>query len=1174
MNHGKPTSGAMPDRRPRRSLLRRPALAILAALLLGLVVLVPIGALSITGRGQQAGAAHQGAPSTGHITHAIELSAATTPTAWGWGNDPGNSKANSKSPVMATTGSKSSNLPPGATVTQVAAGSNGSAMALTSDGYVYAWGNNQYGQAGHPTTGEGGDDIYYSPLKVAVPGTVTAIAMGADFGMALNAAGDLYAWGYAANGELGNGSLSGNDACSTSLKLTGEQCQNKPVEVGLTSLPEGQAVEGIAAEANDALLMTTDGAVYVWGDDTYGELGNGLAGNACSGTCQDILGSAVTFSLPDGVTVQGISGGGAFALARTSAGTVYAWGDNRWGQLGTGGFTGNACNDTCENVPVESGVPGTVTVTSVSAGFEQGMATTSTGALYTWGDNTVGELGNGTTTGTTCQTSYVCDPTPAAVANLPSVSEISGGDQFSLAVTPAGATYAWGLAAVGELGNGTVKGNACSTDCQDVPLLNKMPVVGICSTCTAIAAGKDQSAAIAAPPAPTGEPPCTEQGPPSTCEQVPTATIPDNCSVDVTQALDDWINTLPVGTPNAPIEVQFASGGCYLINGMIFLRGLTDTIFNGNGATFEQQSVTSPEDDSPPTIQDPYCGIANNFGGAQAALTGAESGSPPTDIMWYVEGGCDLQFENMTIDGANSAGGTSEYEADSAFQVSGGQRVLINNDTMNTIYGDCATVFGLHEFATPGTYPSGDITIAANQCSSPGRDGFSVVFGNRVTIGGASTEAGNTIDTPTDAGIDLESDCGNPLAGEGNILIQNNTITGPAEILNGVTNAQLYQLEFANNTVSEMKVFLEPVSGGNGCTVPASPGQNITVEGNTASSDALWTDAADWNVYGEIGGYFADNTSPMCLTSQYNCADNPKTGLPYDTPFDFLETAKDAKGDPGGGFEVYENNLNGNDVKNGGQEGTLPVEADIGPKSGDSSCGNVSYGIPNSDPFPYPIDANGNFGFSPCVAYPVLLPATAQLPDLPGIDTDLAYVKPVTPKPHAETGGTSASPDISGPGNESCSKVTGTLNFDPPLINDATSTSEMALVHLTISDCTASDGAGTATTGNAALELPLATNDCTKLATTSTVPTSIAVAWSPDTVGVSQVNFEGFTPTESTDTSFRLGSSSSSSTHVQFTLSKTTAQLKAACASTAGLASVNLSTGSTYTPLGQSTASS
>ena len=512
--------------------------------------------------------------------------------------------------------------------------------------------------------------------------------------------------------------------------------------------------------------------------------------------------------------------------------------------------------------------------------------------------------------------------------------------------------------------------------------------------------------------------------------------------------------------------------------------------------------------------------------------------------------------------------------------------MLINNNTMNTIYGDCSTVFGLDEFATPGTYPAGDVTISANQCNSPGRIGFSVVFGNRVTIGGATTAYGNTILTPTDAGIDLESDCGNPLAGEGNILVRNNTITGPAEILNGVTNAQLYQLEFANNTVSEMKSFLEPVSGGTGCSVPASPGQNITIEGNTASSDALWTQPADWNIYGEIGGYIAGNTSPMCLSSQYNCADNPNTHLPYTTPFDFLETAADAKGDPGGGFEVYQNNLNGNDCATGngpycptqsGQQGTLPVEADIGPKSGDSSCGNVSSGNPSSNPFPFPIDANGNFGFSPCVSFPVLLPAVAQLPGLPGINSLLAYVKPVMPRQRPHTTGThssSATLDVAGPGNETCSKVTGTVNFDPPLTNGGTATSEMVLVHLTISSCTASNGATTATKGNAAVELPLATNNCAALAAGETVrPTSLAISWSPSKVGTSQVIFKGFTPTLGTNPSFRLGSSSSS-TYGQINAGSTTTALKSACASASGLASLSLSTGSTATPIGTTTASS
>ena len=135
--------------------------------------------------------------------------------------------------------------------------------------------------------------------------------------------------------------------------------------------------------------------------------------------------------------------------------------------------------------------------------------------------------------------------------------------------------------------------------------------------------------------------------------------------------------------------------------------------------------------------------------------------------MWYVEGGCDLEFENMTIDGANTAGGSSKYSADSAIQVSGGQRVLITSDTMNTSYGDCATVFGLHEYATPGTYPASDVTFAANQCNAPGRDGVAIVYANRVSVGGTSSTAGNIIAKPTDSGVDLESDCGNPLGGRG-----------------------------------------------------------------------------------------------------------------------------------------------------------------------------------------------------------------------------------------------------------------------------------------------------------------------------------------------------------------------------------------------------------------------
>ena len=186
------------------------------------MLLVPVGVLSVTGAGQQAGApaGHPQRP----IIHAVELSAATTPYRMGLGQRSGNSTTEQQVAGQSEDRVQASQPPPwchGHRRSPPAP--NGSAMALTSYGYVYAWGNNQYGQAGYKTTGQGGADIYYSPLKVNVPGTATAIAMGADFGLAFNASGILYAWGYAANGELGDGKLSGNDTCAKSLGLTGKQ---------------------------------------------------------------------------------------------------------------------------------------------------------------------------------------------------------------------------------------------------------------------------------------------------------------------------------------------------------------------------------------------------------------------------------------------------------------------------------------------------------------------------------------------------------------------------------------------------------------------------------------------------------------------------------------------------------------------------------------------------------------------------------------------------------------------------------------------------------------------------------------------------------------------------------------------------------------------------------------
>jgi hypothetical protein len=304
----------------------------------------------------------------------------------------------------------------------------------------------------------------------------------------------------------------------------------------------------------------------------------------------------------------------------------------------------------------------------------------------------------------------------------------------------------------------------------------------------------------------------------------PPSSIAADCSADVTQPLYDWIYSLPQGTQSSPTEVQFASGACYQIDGMLFLRGLTDFIFNGNGAIFQQTSVVlgdTPND--PPPNRYAYCG-STNFKSA--------SGTKPTgiDIMWFIEGGCDLVFENFTIEGNNvfaNPGGTQEQ--DSAFQLSGVQRALLTNDVVEAVWGDFVTVAGLHEAPSGGvSYPSTDVTISNNNFDASGRQGVAVVYGKRIAI------TGNTIKFSADSAIDLEADSTG--GKEADILVDSNTFHGYSYLLAAFTGAALSDLAFTNNSVTDTKIVIKPTS---------LVANNIAINGNIAGFTTDWSNDYD-----------------------------------------------------------------------------------------------------------------------------------------------------------------------------------------------------------------------------------------------------------------------------------------------------------------------------------------
>jgi alpha-tubulin suppressor-like RCC1 family protein len=319
---------------------------------------------------------------------------------------------------------------------------------------VYAWGDNQYGELGNGTTTNSSTPVPVTGLSGV---TVKAVAGGGLHSLAVTSTGAVYAWGFNGQGQLGNGTItSGGAANPTPAQVTGLS---------------GVNITAVAGGGGQSLAVTSTGSVYACGNNNYGQLGNGTTVN--SPTPIHVTGGGLS-----GVTVTAAAGGGAHSLALTSTGAVYAWGYNGNGELGTG-------NTTNSSTPVAvTGLSG-VDVKAVSAGADHSLALTSTGAVYAWGYNNAGQLGNGTTTNAL---TALLVPFPAD--GSATVVSISAGRFDSFALESDGSLWAWGYNYQGQYGNGTITNSL-------TPIEVYTPAGGY--GINAFAEGGDQSLAIVTP---------------------------------------------------------------------------------------------------------------------------------------------------------------------------------------------------------------------------------------------------------------------------------------------------------------------------------------------------------------------------------------------------------------------------------------------------------------------------------------------------------------------------------------------------------------------------------------------------------------------------------------------------------------------------------------------------
>lgn len=312
-------------------------------------------------------------------------------------------------------------------------------LALDSNGKVYAWGrNNDY------QLGTGGTVPQYSPICISddmlneiYNKVVIQIHAAGNQSYAVTSDGKVYSWGRGTDGVLGDG---------TGLQVKRPGC--------ITDIPgnllNGKIVTEIRGGNVHTLALTTEGKIYAWGQNTYGQLGDDTVIYKLTPICISDLSNSMLY----GKTATTISAGGLFSSA-IADGKVYTWGTNTKGQLGD-------TTTTQRNLPVcltDTGNSTTnalfgITPNKLDSGAEHSLAIYN-GKVYVWGSNTLGLLGDSTSTTKIVMPICISDiATNLLYGKI--VTEIVAASTYSLSLTSTGKVYTWGKNDKGQLGNNTI----------------------------------------------------------------------------------------------------------------------------------------------------------------------------------------------------------------------------------------------------------------------------------------------------------------------------------------------------------------------------------------------------------------------------------------------------------------------------------------------------------------------------------------------------------------------------------------------------------------------------------------------------------------------------------------------------------------------------------------------
>lgn len=271
---------------------------------------------------------------------------------------------------------------------------------------LYSWGHNTQGQLGDGTTTQRS-----SPVTVLGKGLLWCAVSTYSHTLALKNDKTLWSWGINDNGRLGNGNTIDISSPATVIGGGSDWCQ-------------------ISAGGIHSAAIKTDGTLWTWGGNSLGALGTGNTTSRSSpGT---VSGGGTSWCM--------VSAGGVFTAAIKTDGTLWTWGQNLYGELGDGTTTAR-----CSPATVAGGGSNWC---SVESGNYFVLALKTDGTLWTWGRNTGGQLGDGTTTSR-------CSPGTVAGGGTSWCQISAGGGTTSGAIKNDGSLWMWGSNFCGILGDGS-----------------------------------------------------------------------------------------------------------------------------------------------------------------------------------------------------------------------------------------------------------------------------------------------------------------------------------------------------------------------------------------------------------------------------------------------------------------------------------------------------------------------------------------------------------------------------------------------------------------------------------------------------------------------------------------------------------------------------------------------